>query len=135
MTNDSDERIARLEHQTTRLRRWVLALGLALATAMVLGATTDPKELVLRKLSIVDTEGTARIVASASLDGSAGFVHFDRDGNRRIAAITEGGGSAHSFHYDRKGTPRVQIGTGGDASSRVVMYGSGGGVGWAETFR
>ena len=75
-------RIDQLERQVRRNRRTVntLAVGLvALLGVFALGAATEPQELTLRKLTIVDAEGKERIVATTLSDGEAGIRYYDRD--------------------------------------------------------
>jgi hypothetical protein len=99
-------RLQHLEQQVRRLRRTVnlLSVGLlVLLGALTLAAASEPQELTLQKLTIVDTEGKGRIVAAALPDGRAAILHYDRDGEARIMTTTLAYGKAAISLMDRKG--------------------------------
>ncbi len=62
MGDELAERVEALERKAERLRRWVLVLGAALVGCVAVGVS-QPQELTLRKLTIVDDDGKERITA------------------------------------------------------------------------
>ena len=66
MREISAERFEQLERQVRRLRVIVLVMALGVAGVLLMGATSKPDELTLRKLIIVDAEGQERIVVGCS---------------------------------------------------------------------
>ena len=157
-----DEQTMRLEHLETQVQRLqrtvkVLAVGLiALLGAFAIGAAQEqPQELTLRKLTIVDAEGKARIVAAAYPDGSAAIHHSDgdgkmrigegttldgqsstehygRDGKTRIHAMTRPNGKASIQHLDRDGKQRIMAGTAADGSAVIAVVDRTGNAAWVE---
>ena len=94
----SAQRLEDLEREVRKLRRngrWqtVGLVGLLVGCA-ALGAS-QPQEITLRKLTIVDAEGTERIAAGTKPNGTANLVLLDREGKTRIVAATDPDGSAH----------------------------------------
>lgn len=99
-------RFEQLERQVQRLRRLVIVMALAFAGLLTLGATSQPNELTLRRLVIVDAAGRERIVAGAVSETDVRLDHFDETGKKRVSTWTNHGG-AGSSHYDAVGTRRV----------------------------
>jgi hypothetical protein len=104
-TSDAD-RFERLEHQVRRLRRLVIVMGIGFAGVLGLGATSQPGELTLRRLAVVDSAGRERIVVGAASDTAVRIDHFDEAGIKRVSAWTNRGGAGVS-HYDKAGTRRI----------------------------
>ena len=70
MGDEFAKRLEAVERKAERLRRWVLVLGAALVGCVTVGVS-QPQELTLRRLTIVDGEGKTRIIAGATSGGVA----------------------------------------------------------------
>lgn len=117
-------RLEQVERQVQQLRRTVnvLAVGLiALLGAFTVGAATEPQELTLRKLTIVDAKGKARITAATTPDGEASIVHYDRDGKKRIIAATHSDLYAGVDHYGRNGKRRITAATTPEGGAAIYL--------------
>ena len=155
MGNELAARVEALEGEAKKLHRWVLVLGAALVGCVAVGVS-QPQELTLRKLTIVDGEGRPRIIAGATSsgtaslnyydsdeklrmsaatmpDGSAFITHFDRDEIRRITAATTSDGSAFITHFDRNEIRRITAATPDGSVAAIQVRDSSGNVTWGES--
>lgn len=91
---DTDETIARLQRQLSRLQMITMAMGAGLAVVLVGGAARDPiqDEIKARRIALVDSRGVERVV----LGEDAGRQH---------------GRSAAVWIYDETGAERGGLGT------------------------
>src|SRR5262245_66493924 len=109
--DDQTERLERLEQQMRRLRGTARVQAAALVVVLgglVLGAPSEPQALKVRKLTIVDAEGKARIAAGTDPDGNTVLELYDREGgNGRIKLVTFRNGEASLGLSDRSGTMRI----------------------------
>ena len=142
---DTSERIEQLERSMRQMRLGMMALVVTVGCVATLGAT-QPKELDLTKLRILDGEGKPRFVlgtlpdGSAGFDGydqdekhrftlatqpdgSAGFTVFDKDERARFALTTSSGGLAVFDGYDQNGKKRFAVATALDGSAGLFLYG------------
>ena len=107
------ERIQRLERDMRRLREGMLVLAIALIAMIAWSVAQATRgELTLRRLTIVDDEGKARIVAATGPEGDADLSHYDTNGKLRISAGTHPEGDANVQHFDPDGRQRINLGTG-----------------------
>jgi hypothetical protein len=123
MSDELSERVEALEREAKRLRRWALVLAAALVGVVAIGAS-GPQELTLRKLTIVDAEGNARMVASAGPGGEpAGLVYYDSNKKQRIMTGTGAPGQpAVTVYYDSNDKQRIVTGTGAPGQPAGTVY-------------
>jgi hypothetical protein len=123
---DGQERWEHLEREVARLRRWVATLGLAGVAALggiaATGTSEIPDALSLRKLTIVDAEGRARIVAGTYSSGRASVQHYDAKGAERIAISTLPTGRAAVLLYDADNRQRLVADVAGGGRSRIRQF-------------
>ena len=84
---DTSERIEQLERSVRRMRLGMMALAVALGGVAMLGAS-QPKELDLTKLRILDGEGKQRFGFTTLPDGSAVFIVSDQEAKARFGFTT-----------------------------------------------
>ena len=99
---DTSERIEQLEQSVRGLRRGIMALAVALGCVVMVGAT-QPKNLDLTKLRILDDEGKQRFVLKTSPDGGAGFYAYDQNKKQRFGVATLPNGDAGLVLIDTAG--------------------------------
>ncbi len=89
----NEDRIASLENQVRRQRRWNIALGAAVMAGGLMAATsvrTVPDVIQAKKFEVVNDEGTA-VVTLRSSKGSGVIMNHDQMGSRTfIVSNTEG---------------------------------------------
>ena len=136
-----EERISTLELSARRWRRVTIAMAVLATSSILLAMQSDgPEELVLRKMTIVDSEGRARVILGgsglifadeaerprivmATLDSDAAAIqHFDTDGRRRIAIGTFAQGGASVLHIDPDRRLRLESGTYSNGDARLTHF-------------
>jgi len=153
MSVATDEQVLRLEREVRSLKRWVLALSVIFAATLTIAATEEPQELTLRKLTLVDREGSMRIQTSGgsvwefwdaegdlrSLMGTpldaASLSLYDRNGNARISIVADDQGSAGIRQLGPKGRTRIQEGTSASGIATIALITPDGDETWSETNR
>jgi hypothetical protein len=118
MGETNEQRIERLEQQVGRLRGLVLVVAVSLA-AMTVAFTwavspstiSTADDLTVRKLTVVDAEGIARLVLRTDQIGGAVFSISDRDGANRISVATgpDGRYGNHILVGNGDGSPQFQL--------------------------
>lgn len=136
-----EDRLSALEDSSRRWRGLALAM-VALATSCMMLAMHrgGSEEIVVRKITIVDSDGRSRIVLAgsgmiladeseqprivmATMDNEAAAIqHFDPEGRRRIAVGTFAGGNASVLHLDPERRVRFETGTYSDGTSRLTHF-------------
>ena len=114
-----------LDREVRRLRRMArvqtAGLGVLLA-GLILGATSQPEELTLRQLYIVDAEGKKRIDIGTDSSGGATLTFRDRDGKMRMAVGAGSDGPTLAL-YDPDGTVRIVVATIPNGGAAVTVRG------------
>jgi len=84
-----DQRVEQLERRCRQLRRVLIAMTVAIAAVVLVGAAPKPAEgaLQTRSLEVVDGDGNVRIRLGPADEGY-GLVVYDRDG-RFQATLTD----------------------------------------------
>ena len=140
-----EERINTLERSARRWRRVTIAMAVLATSSILLAMQSDgPDEIVVRKMTIVDSEGRSRIILGgsglifadeserprivmATLDNDAAAIqHFDPDGRRRIATSTFAQGGASVLHIDPDRRIRMETGTYPGGEARLTHFDSTG---------
>ena len=132
MSNELAARVEALEGEAKKLHRWVLVLGAALVGCVAVGVS-QPQELTLRKLTIVDGEGRPRITAGATSSGTASLNHYDSDEKLRMSATTTSDGAAFITHFDRDEIRRITAATPDGSVAAIQVRDSSGNVTWGES--
>jgi len=80
------DRVAHLERENRRLRRWMVAAVLVACACVVLGqsaaATSGPQMLEARRFVLKDAVGRERAVLGLGTDGLARLTFFSQDGSK-----------------------------------------------------
>jgi len=107
----SDDLFRRLEKLEREGRRWKAgALGLAalLAAAVLVGATDNPQEATLKKLTIVNSSGDSVVVLGSDGHGKAIMTFRDPEGKLFMELGTQLG--PHLWMQGADGQSSVQVG-------------------------
>lgn len=121
--SETNDRVEHLEKEVRRLRTGMLILALALVIVVGLSARDrTPEELTVRKLTIVDAEGTKRIVAATYPHGMASVDHYDGSNNIRIRSYTSKGGDSSLAHVDRDGNVRIATESNSHGNASINFY-------------
>ncbi|MCH2173974.1 hypothetical protein MK489_24600 [Myxococcota bacterium] len=116
----TEQRFQRLETSLRRQKIVTGSLSLTLVSVFSMGLVTSPAvpdELVINKLTILDDQGRARIVAETEDDGTVLLAHYDANAKPRIAAATMPNGKTEIRHYDPNGKIRIKTGTDPDGTA------------------
>lgn len=112
-----DDRITALESTVRRQRRTMIAGGLLLGGAMILGMGQDaPKELTLEGLTITDDGKPRVLIGTNRADGSVGIAFLDSKEKPRLTVGTGVNGDAGILIMDAKQSPKIVMGTGPQGS-------------------
>ena len=113
----NNQRVARLEKQVQRQHTLNWILGMFIIGIVGLGFTQPMLEhIAIRALTIVDENGTPRIMLSTETDAKsirASIQHFDAEGNTKMWQGTEGDIMSTTY-YDNDGEMRQSNGVHGE---------------------
>ena len=142
---NTEERFHALERSVRRWRRFTIAMAVLATGSIMLAMESDaPEEIVVRKMTIVDSDGRSRVILGgsglifadeserprivmATLDNDAAAIqHFDPDGRRRIAIGTFAQGGASVLHIDPDRRIRLESGTYSNGDARLTQFDSTG---------
>ncbi len=109
--NVSDGLLARIERLEKDGRHWkagVLCLAALLAAAVLIGATDNPQEATLKKLTIVNSSGDSVVVLGSDGHGKAIMTFRDPEGKLFMELGTQLG--PHLWMQGADGQSSVQVG-------------------------
>ena len=117
----NEDRIASLENQVRRQRRWNIALGAAVMAGGLMAATsvrTVPDVIQAKKFEVVNDEGTA-VVTLRSSKGSGVIMNHDHMGRRTFIGSNTAG--KDSIYGDREGEVQLYV-LNADRNSRAPLW-------------
>ena len=131
-------RFAALESRNTRLRRWVLMLGLAtsasmlavgaLAIGMRVSGAEQSRVITAEAFVLVDANGQSRGTFSLAEDGASQMTLQDRQGADRLRLTVRSEGSPGAAFVDSSGNRRIVLGLLPDETSTLVFADGGGSI-------
>ena len=103
-------RLDRVERSLTRVRGTNLVLIGALVALVIGGANATQDTMSVRRLAVVDANGTERLVLNGEDDNkAAGLTWYDENNIARLSAKTYPSGQSSFQSLDTKGISRIAI--------------------------
>jgi len=125
------ERMEKIERQNTRLKRGMLVLTGSLLVLMLMGAKVGMKDghfrnLIVSRISIIDTSGKELMTIGRSEDAGTGIRIFNEAGKRIIGlGLTADEKGSGMLVADDAGTPRFGLGMDSGVPSIAITNDAG----------